>query len=619
MSKTSFANKLTLIELFRNIPRTALREFVHCMQREQLQAGDILFEEGSDGNDLFILLAGKLRYDKKAISGESLKMGEFTRQDLIGELSLFTGEKRSATVRAIRDSELIRIPELRAREIFSKYPEALLSLTQVIAKRLAHANDSNIQKVQKPRVFTLLSALDQDKISSLMHRWGLSLLREGSFCFVDESFYLNRFGGLSHLEKTERESEMIRLLARLESEYDTIIYLIKDSDQNQEWIERAIRQGDVFLFVKPAEAGKHCIRLENLYFSNQKIMRPSYLVLLQPNSDKVLPGTQKHLEDSKYERFFHVHLDRPDSLDRLTRGILGKSIGLALGGGGAKGFAHLGVWKSIEENKLPIDMVAGTSAGSIFAALFAMGLRMKEASEATKKIWVDKDLLNEYTIPVLSLTTGGKYTDAIRQFFGDIQIEDLWIPFQAIACDLSTGEKVILREGSLWKAVRASTSIPGIIPPFLEGEAILVDGGVLDNVPGLPILEAGAGVLIAVDVFGDFDPKQDKEIRDYLKSPVQGVLSNPILPIFNYIQKNLSFSPQFPPIGEIIIRSFLSSSRERIHLTENAAQVYLKIPTQSFGILDWSAFSDLIDLGYTESIVPISEFARDRQSVSKSF
>lgn len=598
----SLAQYLTLADLFKNLPHTVLREMKDQTVREFLVGGEILFEENSEGNDLYILAAGKLRYEKRGVDGSIRDVGEFKRLDIIGELSLFTGERRSATVKAIRDSELLRVPRDVALSILLKYPESLLQITKIIAERLANAKKENQEFVPLSRTFSILTALPKDSLDEIIHKIGLVFLRYGSFCVVDEKVFLDRTSELQSLDEKDREPWIIRFFSQMEAEYDFVFYLLEDKKEFTTWSERALRQSDSILFIKEATADPNCIQLESLLDKKQIKERNQILVLLQPNAVDVVPGTIKHLQKRKFQRHYHVHFDRLDTWERLGRGLLGKSIGLALGGGGAKGFAHLGVLRALEENKTPIDMVSGTSAGAIFSALIAMGETSKGSEEKAKAFWISKDLLNEYTIPVLSLTTGKKYTEAIRQFFGSIQIEDLWIPYFAIATDLSHSEIHVFDKGDLWKAIRASTSIPGVVPPFIDEGVVYVDGGVLDNVPGIALKERGVGKIISVDVFGDIYPDQDKELSAYFDKTNPGVMTNPLTQMTNLINFNEILRPKFPPIGDIIIRSILASSRDRIRLTEKISDLFLQIPTNNFGLLDWFAYERLIELGYVSSV-----------------
>lgn len=601
----ALAQYLTLADLFKNLPHSVLREMMDHTVREFLKGGEVLFLENSIGNDLYILAAGKLRFEKRASDGSLRDIGEFKRLDIIGELSLFTGEKRSATVKAVRDSELIRVPREVALSILLKHPESLLQITKIIAERLAHAKTETKTFAPQAKTFSLLSSLPEHQILDLIHYLGLVFLRYGSFYVVDESMFNDRMKELDKLEESDREPWIIRFFTQIEAEYDYIFYILKDQSTFTSFAQRALRQSDSFVYIKEATEEPSCIRLESMIDKRQYNDRNHILVLIQPDPEKVFPGTIRHLEKRRFQRHFHVHMDRMDTWERLGRGLLGKSIGLALGGGGAKGFSHLGVLKALEENQIPIDMVSGTSAGSIFAALIAMGETSEGSKIKAKEFWVTKDLLNEYTIPILSLTTGRKYTEAIRQFFGEIQIEDLWIPYFAISTNLSHSEIEVHEVGSLWKAIRASTSIPGVVPPFIDDGIVYVDGGVLDNVPGITLKEKGVGKVISVDVFGDIYPDQDRELCEYFDPTKPGVMTNPIFQVTNLINFQDILNPKFPPIGDIIIRSILASSRERIRKTETISDLFLQIPTNNFGLLDWFAYERLIELGYISSVEKI--------------
>ena len=176
-----------------------------------------------------------------------------------------------------------------------------------------------------------------------------------------------------------------------------------------------------------------------------------------------------------------------------------KKIGVALSGGAARGFAHLGVLKVLVENKIPIDYIAGTSAGSFAGAAFASGLSVEEIIEISRKIsWFKMTGFSYSPKGLLSNAPMGAF---IRQYFPHKQLEDLPIPFAAVACDLETGKEVILKDsGDLAEAVRASCAIPGVFVPVYEDGKMLIDGGVVSNVPTKAVRKLGAEIVIAVDV-----------------------------------------------------------------------------------------------------------------------
>ncbi len=179
-------------------------------------------------------------------------------------------------------------------------------------------------------------------------------------------------------------------------------------------------------------------------------------------------------------------------------------VGLALGSGGARGFAHIGVLKAFEAHQIPIDLLAGSSMGSLIAAFYANGLEPqmmeKLALHLKRKVWLD------LTVPNLGFVVGDKIKQLIRLLTHGKNIEDLNIPLAIVATDIERGERVVFKEGPIDQAVRASIAIPGIFVPERVGDRLLIDGGVIDRVPITVAKELGADLVIAIDV-ADFDTK----------------------------------------------------------------------------------------------------------------
>jgi len=200
---------------------------------------------------------------------------------------------------------------------------------------------------------------------------------------------------------------------------------------------------------------------------------------------------------------------REHPLIRPITGELGMKkpkIGVALGSGGAKGFAHIGVLKVFEEEGVPIDMMAGSSMGALACALYGVGHNW----ESMKKLAIAFNRLHylDLTVPKTGLINGRKVTGLIKAITHQKRFEDCRLPIGIVATDLKTGERVVFKKGWLYEAVRASISIPGIFTPVKIGGKILVDGGVIDRVPATVVRDMGADIVIAVDV-GGFTPKQD--------------------------------------------------------------------------------------------------------------
>lgn len=175
-------------------------------------------------------------------------------------------------------------------------------------------------------------------------------------------------------------------------------------------------------------------------------------------------------------------------------------IGLALGSGGARGLSHIGVLKVLEEEKIPIHMIAGSSIGALIGAIYSAGQNIRAMEKVALRL--KRKFLLDFTLPKMGFIEGNRIRDFVRMFTYNKNIEDLDIPTAIVATDIRTGEKVIFQKGNVADAARASVAIPGVIVPVKWNGKLLVDGGVSDRVPVSVVKEMGADIVIAVDVAG---------------------------------------------------------------------------------------------------------------------
>jgi NTE family protein len=173
-------------------------------------------------------------------------------------------------------------------------------------------------------------------------------------------------------------------------------------------------------------------------------------------------------------------------------------VGLALGSGGARGFAHLGAIKVLKDEGIPIDFIAGSSMGALVGCFYGVGIDIENLYQLS--VAFKRKYFLDFTVPKMGLIAGKKVKEFIRFFTHGKNIEDLSLPVGVVATDLLTGEKVVFREGPIAETVRASISIPGIFIPEKFNGRILVDGGVSDRVPVSVVRDMGADIVIAIDV-----------------------------------------------------------------------------------------------------------------------
>ena len=287
----------------------------------------------------------------------------------------------------------------------------------------------------------------------------------------------------------------------------------------------------------------------------------------------------------------HVALDRMSDVERLFRFINGTARGLVAGGGGAFCAAHVGIYAALLDAGVPIDMMGGTSAGAAFTAAFALGTAPAEIDLGTHKMFVTDKALRRYTWPRYSLFDHTNFDRALIRFFGGIDIEDLWIPYFAVSTDLSSYERICHRCGQLWGAVRASASIPVVLPPFYTDKGhMLVDGCLLDNVPIGPMHEMKSGPNIVVSFHVPVAQCYDVA---YSALPSRGDLLRRVI---NPLRREPL--PKAPGPINVLMRS-LESRREDFKRHMRPSDVLLTPPMPpDMGILDWHRHTEMMEAAH---------------------
>lgn len=222
-----------------------------------------------------------------------------------------------------------------------------------------------------------------------------------------------------------------------------------------------------------------------------------------------------------------------------------RKIGLALGTGAARGLAHIGVIKVLEEAGIKIDFIAGVSAGAMIGGAYAISRDIKKIeSIALKTDWKKLLSLVDFTVPVIGLIDGGKIEVFIRSAIGDAKFSDTEIPLTIVATDVENGERVVLNEGNIAKAVRGSISIPILFRPYHYGDRFLIDGGVVDPIPVNLTREMGADYVIAVNLFSDLAKyfSSEKPLRSKTRKPSS----------IQRLKKNIPLGPMRAKADEII-------------------------------------------------------------------
>jgi len=387
-------------------------------------------------------------------------------------------------------------------------------------------------------------------------------------------------------------------LSEQESDYRYVVY---EADSGlSHWTRRCIRQADRVLLVAQANADPAPGEIEEQMECMNATARAE-LVLLHPAGTQRPTSTRNWLSSRCVRTHHHVRMDDAQDLHRLVRRLTGHALGLVLGGGGARSFAHLGVYRALAEAGFQVDLVGGTSMGSLIGAGLAMDMD-EPAMIKLAQLLTSRRTLFDLTLPLVSFFASYKVTNVMHRIFEDIQIEDLWKPFFCVSSNLTRATPMIHRQGPVWESVRASSAVPGIFSPILHEGDLLVDGAMLNNLP-IDVMHdlSQGGPIVAVNVSPDVDL-----VQDYRFGPgISGwqVLLNRLNPL----EKNL----QVPSIFENILRSMSIADVHRVRSMLGLVDLYICPPVERFGILDFQRYAEIIEIGYHTAREAIKAWQRD--------
>ena len=593
-----------LPKLFGPLDDSMLQFVEERVEWVRLNAGDTLFAEGEKGEDLYFVLGGRLR----AVSADSRVLNEMTRGESIGEIALLTGEPRTASVIAVRDSDLVRVSRQAFDEIVAKYPAVMQTIARIVVQRL-RAKEQGSAAAKTGKCVAVLTAGAGSSTAEFTARLVKALERIGPTLHLSAQrldTLLNRPG----IAATEEEDAAgIRLTAWLDEQESHHQFLIYETDGTLSlWTRRCLRQADEILLVADAGSDPAPGTVEKTLLGTKDGISKARqsLVLLHPDGSRLPSGTSRWFANRNVQCNFHVRLDTEIDFRRVARCLGDAAIGLVLGGGGARGLAHIGVVRALREAGVPIDMIGGTSMGAVMASLVAMDQDWDQMLETNREAWLRNKPHKEYSLPFISLIRSRRLDSMARKIWGEVEIEDLWISFFCISCNLSTSATMIHERGSLWKAIRASASIPGVFVPVLSDGDILVDGGLVNNLPGDVMRERACRTLIVVDVGSE--QKFTFGLPEF-PSPWQFLRSR-IFPFSERIE--------VPHIVDVLIRTTDVSSSQKTRDVKRIADVCLRPPIDAYGVLQFESLDEIADVGYRYAKAKMEEL-RGQKSLAGMF
>ena len=528
--------------------------------------GQTLFMEGDAPEALYTLVSGAVGLSTRdPRDGSPRRLIRLAPPDTVGELALLTGEPRSITATALRDTHLLRLPRQGFEDLIKDHPDTLLYFARILAARLRTAH-TGVTLRHAPRSFAVLAVTEGDhRAAAFGERLAQAL----------DAALPGRTGCLTDWPPDADEA----WFHRYEQAHDRTVFVAHQIDCP--WCRLCLRHADHVLLLAEPDAPPRPGAAAYLASIRSDWIRMD-LAVAQPAGARLPRPPHPDVAALPVSLRLQVRENHDGDIARLARIVSGHARALVLGGGGARGLAHLGVLRALGEAGFDIDLVGGTSMGSILAASVALDWNLDEIEMHTVASFVGRNPLDDYTLPFHALTRGAKVDAGLAERFGDARVEDLWRPFFCVSSNLTTGSAMVHWSGPLDRAIRASIAIPGLLPPVASEDGILVDGGMMNNLPADVMADLDRGPVLAVDVGSD---------SAFQAMPRQGRSAR-------VMRRLLGISDQLPGIAHLLLRSATVSSEAQTMMAVTRAAILLKPSLAGVDLRAWSSFETTAELGY---------------------
>ncbi len=544
------ADLLRNISVFSGLSDEHLANLAEELRPVHVPAGEWIVREGEAADSMFIIRSGRVEVIDEG--PPEVLIRTLRRGDVLGELALLRQSTRSASVRARRDTDLLELSRAAFEALIQHAPSFALGLTRVMGAQLA-ASHSPALAAAPPRTIAVVSldanASDREVAEGLAG----ALRSHGSVAALNG-------GDATTIDQAERDSDRVVLSG--------------GCDPGAAWTDLCVREADLIVAVTTGTPSAE-------WQSQLKSLHPCELLVFGPS---VSTDILKRLQPQEVQVIAEV-ARRPSAWQAMARRFAGRSLGIVLSGGGARAMAHLGVIEELQAAGLCFDRTGGVSLGALVAAATAQDIGSEAVYEAFVRQF-GQSPTNDYAPPVFSLIRGAKTRRLLAEAFGDLRIEELPLRFFCLSCDLISREPVLHRAGPVVDAIYSSLAIPGVFPPVATPDGrLLVDGGVLDNLPVATMARTGEGPVIAVDVtgrVGDFT-RQQRPGMARLGRPARRALTGN--------------EAEIPRLGETIVRTVTVGSSDTVTAARQHAALVITPSTDNVGLMDWGAIARVRDIG----------------------
>ncbi len=586
-----------------------LRNFLHGIEPDALEmlrahlewvevpGGSTLMSQGEPGESMYLTVSGRLRAYVRSDDGAQRRVADMGRGQVIGEISLFTDAPRAATVVAVRDSVLVRLTKDVFKTLLASSAQVSIALTRQIIQRL-QSGTTNVAALERPVAMGLLPVSSGVQLQDFGQSMARQLALIGRVRVVDSATVDAELHepGIAQREGADATANrrIAMLLDEIEARHDFVL-LVADPEPTP-WTRRVSRHCDELLLIADAQAepAVHPIETGCLLRRAPLAEAAEILVLLHPADTQCPRHTQRWLDRRPVADHLHIRPTLDRDMARLARIQSRTAVGLVLAGGGARGFAHLGVYRALQEEGVEIDCVGGTSIGSVMAAYVASDQPLDAVMANARQAFRTNPTGDFNLLPLMSLIKGRRLRHILHEAVGQLvgfpaQVEDLWKNYYCVATNYSKASEHVVRRGSLAKSLLASISIPGALPPVVHEGDLLCDGGTFNNFP-VDVMRGmrGVGTVIGVDL--NFRKPRRIELDDV---PTSWAL------LRDKLRPKAQRRYKLPSLASYLMQVTILYSMSRQRQSQQLTDLYFNPPLDRVGMLQWNRFEQIVQQGYT--------------------
>ncbi len=549
-----------------------------------LAAGEILFAQGDVAGPFYIVLSGRLRAAALPTRGEedaddtprAVVLGDIAAGEPVGEMALFTGEPRTASVVALRPSRLLCVTEAHYLQLVRQFPTLGLSLNRLLIRRLRQ-NTRPTRNTAPPRNVAIIDLCRRANLP----RW-LESVR----------LALDAMGLAPRL--VPRPADGDNLAAVLDADapgQPERLHLLACDPAPDDWTRACLLCADLVVLAVDfgADAARHPLEDALGLHADGLLGKRLLLLLVHPAGTAAPVNTARWLAARPGALHVHVREDHAADRRRFCRILANRAVGVVLGGGGARGYAHFGAVRALMEDGLEIDFLGGTSAGALYGALMSRhDFHWERLAALGPMAARSAPTSRDYTLPFLALMSGRKMRRLLLDAFGDMGLEDLWVNCFCVTSNYSTASPVVHDRGLARRYIEASIAIPGVFPPVLLGRQLHVDGGLFDNLPVNAMRARPVRHVVAVSLMA-----QERAGHDLDELPTTWQL------LRDRLRRQRKY--HLPSLPALLLNAMILNSRHQHAVSVDGAALHLEMDLRGFGLLDWGRWREAYQAGQEQA------------------